>query len=241
MKRTLFLFAALLLMMTGFAGKTYAQEGVKVGFRASPLIGWATIVDDSTKAKPEGLETKAGLGFAFDFVLTYGFSESFAFKTGVTIATKSARSSFSESYSDSTTSISSSGESKVSFTAIEIPIGFKFRSPEIGDGMYVVGHFGVNPEINVQNKVHSETTTSVTVGGSTTTTTDTDDLVDVDGINLFTASFAPGVGLDWEFDWGMLEFAATYHWGLLSYTNPDKMNGQKSRINAISLNIGYFF
>lgn len=224
----------LLLAVTGFYGTAQAQEGIKVGFRASPLVGWATTVDDSTKTKPEGLDTKAGLGFAFDFVLTYGFSESFAFKTGVTIATKSSK---AESEFD-LLGTNYKGTSTTNFTAVEIPIGFKFRSPEIGDGMYIVGHFGLNPEFNVQNKVKSEITVTPS-GGSPTTTSQ--EQVDVDGISLFTASFAPGVGLDWEFDWGMLEFAVTYHWGLLSYTDPDKFGGQRSRLNAIALNIGYFF
>lgn len=224
----------LLLATTGFYGTAQAQEGIKVGFRASPLIGWSTTVDDSTKTKPEGLDTKAGLGFGFDFVLTYGFSESFSFKTGVTIATKSTKAESSVTLLGTTYT----GSSKVNFTAVEVPVGFKFRSPEIGDGMYIVGHFGVIPEFNVQNKVKSELTVTPSGGSPTTTSSEQ---VDVDGIRLVTGSFAPGVGMDWEFDWGMLEFAVTYHWGLLPYTDPDKFGGQKSRLNAIALNVGYFF
>lgn len=233
MKRTFFLLTMLLLATTGFYGTAQAQEGIKVGFRASPLVGWSTTVDDSTKTKPEGLETKAGLGFAFDFVLTYGFSDNFMFKTGVTIATKGSKAETNISG----TGFSVSGTSSTNFTAVEIPVGFKFRSPEIGDGMYIIGHFGLNPEFNVQNKVNSKVTT--TLGGASSTVET--EQVDVDGIRLFTASFAPGVGLDWEFDWGMLEFGLTYHWGLLSYTDPDKFGGQKSRLNAMALNVGYFF
>lgn len=208
------------------AGAMFAQEGVKIGFRASPLIGWASIVNDSTKTKPDGLTTKAGLGFSFDFVFTYGFSENVAFRSGVNIATKSIKTN---------TNIAglSDIDQTTNFTAIEIPLGLKFRSPEIGDGMFIIGHFGVNPEINVQNKI---TTEGTALGLSIS-----QEQVDVDGISLFTASFVPGVGLDWEFDWGMLEFAATYHWGLLSYTDPDKMGGLRSRMNYIALNLGYFF
>lgn len=222
MKKTLATLAFLLI-----AGAIFAQEGAKVGFRASPLVGWATIVDDSTKQKPTGLETKPGLGFSFDFVFTYGFTDGVMLATGVNIATKSARSVVE------IPTLSTTAENKVNFTAIEIPIGLKFRSPEIGDGMYIVGLFGLNPEINVQNKV----TDILTIGGSSTETT----RVDVDGIRPFTASFVPGAGLDWEFDWGMLEFAASYHWGLLSYTDPDKFGGLKSRMNYVAAHVGYFF
>ena len=205
----------------------FAQEGVKIGFRASPLVGWAKVSNDSTKTKPAGLTTKAGVGFSFDFVFTYGFTDAVGLKTGINIATKTVKSEYD---------LGAFGniDQNVNFTAVEIPIGLKFRSPEIGDGMYIVGHFGVNPEINVQNKVKTETT----VPGVGTSTTEQ---VDVDGIRLLTGSFVPGVGLDWEFDWGMLEFAATYHWGLLSYTDPDKNGGNVSKLNYIALNLGYFF
>lgn len=222
MKKTIATLAFLLI-----AGVIFAQEGAKIGFRASPLIGWATIVDDSSKTKPEGLETNAALGFSFDFVFTYGFSDNVMLRTGLNIASKNAK---------STTNLSAFNTNltqRVNFTAIEVPIGFKFRSPEIGDSMYIVGHFGANPEINVQNKVFTDgTVLGVPVSS---------EQVDVDGIRPFTASFVPGAGLDWEFDWGMLEFAVTYHWGLLSYTDPDKFGGQKSRMNYIALNLGYFF
>lgn len=196
-----------------------AQEGVKVGFRASPLIGWASMVDDSTKSKPDGLSTKPGIGFSFDFVFTYGFSETVGFRSGINIATKSFKSEVS----------SVSFSSNMNITSVEVPLGLKFRSPEIGSGMYIIGHFGLNNEINVQNKVTS------TLGSVST------EQRDVDGIRLYTFSFVPGVGLDWEFDWGMLEFAATYHWGLLSLTNPDDFGGQITKMNYIALNLGYFF
>lgn len=242
MKRTFFA-AAILVLLTLVAFKpVHAQEGVKIGFRASPLVAWASVVDDSTKTKPEGLTTKAGLGFSFDFVFTYGFTESVGFKTGVNIATKSAGTEFSNSFEFLGTTTTTTGTSKTSFTAVEIPVGLKFRSPEIGTGMYIVGHFGMNAEINLQNRIKSDVTTTITdSNGGTTTATSSSEQVDVDGIRLFTTSFVPGVGLDWEFDWGMLEFAATYHWGLLSFTNPDDFGNQRSRMNYIALNLGYFF
>jgi hypothetical protein len=226
MKRTLLLSTLLILIGFGSFSKSFAQEGAKVGFRLSPLIGWANVSDDSTKTKPAGLETTAGLGFSFDFVFTYGFSDAIGLRTGINIATKKVGTNFDLGALGSV-------DSKTSFTAVEVPIGLKFRSPEIGSGMHIIGHFGLNPEFNVQNKV----VTTSTLGSAVVTT----EQRDVDGIRLFTASFVPGVGLDWEFDWGMLEFAATYHWGLLSYTDPDKTGGAVSKLNYIALNLGYFF
>lgn len=237
MKKT-FVLPALLLLLSLVAFKpAMAQEGVKIGFRASPLIAWASVVDDSTKTKPEFLDTKPGIGFSFDFVLTYGFSEALMFKTGINIATKSVRSEVDFEVFD----IRTVSETRTSFTAIEIPLGLKFRSPEIGSGLYIVGHFGLNPEFNLQNRTKN-TTTITTASSTTTTTTET---ADSDDINLFTASFVPGVGVDWEFDWGMIEMGLTYHWGLLSYTDTKPVSeggtGTRSRLNYIALNLGYFF
>ena len=242
MKKT-FLYSALLLLISFAAMKpAMAQEGIKIGFRASPLIGWASVVNDSTKTKPEGLTTKAGLGFSFDFVLTYGFTESVGFRTGINIATKSVKDELSSSVDILGSTTTTSLTNRTSFTAVEVPLGLKFRSPEIGTGIYIVGHFGVNSEFNLQNKIRQEGTITTNDGaGGTTTTSINSEMVDVDGIRLFTASFVPGAGVDWEFDWGMLEMAVTYHWGLLSFTNPDDFGGLKSRLNYIALNLGYFF
>ncbi|HHG83318.1 MAG TPA: hypothetical protein ENJ82_01105, partial [Bacteroidetes bacterium] len=146
MKKSFLLSTMLLLLTLVIYNPVQAQEGVKIGFRASPLISWATIADSSKKV-PAGLETGAALGFSFDFVMTYGFSESLSLRTGVNIAAKSVKSSTDIS------ALNTKVNFTTSVTAIEVPIGLKFRSPEIGDGMYIVGHFGLNPELNVQNKV----------------------------------------------------------------------------------------
>ncbi len=242
MKKTL-LYSALLLLISFAAIKpVMAQEGIKIGFRASPLIAWASVVDDSTKTRPEGLTTKAGLGFSFDFVITYGFSESVGLKTGINIATKSVRDEVNSTIDILGTTTTTMVNNRTSFTAVEIPIGLKFRSPEIGTGIYIVGHFGVNSEFNLQNKIKQEGSVTFDDGiGNVSTTTVNSERVDVDGIRLFTASFVPGAGVDWEFDWGMVEMAVTYHWGLMSFTNPDDFGGLRSRLNYIALNLGYFF
>jgi hypothetical protein len=225
MKRTV-LLSTFLLLLLGFTSfnKLHAQEGAKVGFRLSPLVAFQSVVDDSTKQKPVLLQNKAALGFAFDFVFTYGFSDKIALKTGINISKKNVGSEVA--VLGTTTTV------KTGLTAVEIPIGLKFRSPEIGSGLYIIGFFGVTPEFNFANK----RVTTVNIAGSETVVEERD----VDDINLITASFAPGAGVDWEFDWGMLEFSATYNLGLLSYSNK-KDTGLSSKISYVSLNLGYFF
>jgi Outer membrane protein beta-barrel domain len=228
MKRTVFLSA--LFLIVGLAGmnRVMAQEGAKVGFSIRPMVSWASTVDDSTKQKPLGLENKAGVGFAFDFIFTYGFSDKIAFKSGINIASRKVG-TFS---SISVLGVNNTVDSKTSITSVEVPLGLKFRSPEIGSGLYIVGMFGVTPEINFSNK----NVTDFDILG-VKTSSETQDTKDV---NFFTTSFSPGAGVDMEFDWGMLEFTATYSLGLMSYTNK-KNTGVISKISSIGLNVGYFF
>lgn len=218
------------------ANKMMAQEGAKVGFRASPLISWGNITDKVSKAKPAGLTTGAALGFAFDFAFTYGFSDNIGIKTGVTLATRGIKSSYALPVP--ILGISSL-DSKLSITSVIVPIGLKFRSPEIGDGMFIYGVFGMDAEINVQNKIVGGYVVVDSSGSSSITTQETRDN---DGISIFTTSFAPGAGLDWQFDWGMLEFGVTYHWGLMSYTTKKFTDpNQRTKMNAVALNLGYYF
>ncbi len=228
MKRTVFLSALLLILGLTGINKVMAQEGAKVGFSLRPTVSWASVVADSTKQKPVGLQNKAGAGVAFDFIFTYGFSEKIAFKTGINISSRKVGSYSSTTILGTTSTI----DQKTSLTSVEVPVGLKFRSPEIGSGLYIVGMFGVTPEINFSNKV----VTDISVGGLSTR----DERQDINEINLITTSFSPGAGVDWEFDWGMLEFTATYNLGLLSYTNK-KDTGYASKISSIGLNVGYFF
>jgi Outer membrane protein beta-barrel domain len=224
MKRTVFLSALFLILGITGMNKVMAQEGAKVGFSIRPMVSWASTVTDSTKQKPIGIENKSGVGFAFDFIFTYGFSDKIAFKSGINISSRKV------GFASTVTGVDLT--SKTSLTSIEVPLGLKFRSPEIGSGLYIVGLFGVTPEINFSNKV----VTDLTLLG-VRTQSETQDSKDV---NIFTTSFSPGAGVDMEFDWGMLEFTATYNLGLMSYTNK-KNTGVISKISSIGLNVGYFF
>ena len=240
MKKTLATLTFLLI-----AGAIFAQEGAKAGFRLTPLISWATITNDSTKLKPTGLESKAAMGFSFDFAFHYGFSDNLGFQTGINISTRGFRTETTLDLSGVGGSANEVLESKSKFTAVEIPIGLKFRSPEIGDGLYVIGNFGVSAELNVANKVISDT------AGFDFTDPNAPTFVigrgverrDVDGLNFITGSFTPGLGVDWEFDWGMVQLMATYHWGLLSITDsksPEYRN-MKTMVNYLGITAGYYF
>jgi hypothetical protein len=232
------------ILLTAFlvlsAGAIFAQEGVKVGFRATPMVSWATIVDDSTKTVPLGFDTGARLGFSFDFVFTYGFSDNFSFWSGVNIAKKGLTQNFNQSTTLLGITSTLTGEIKNSFTAVEVPIGFKFRSPEIGDGFYIVGFFGATNELNVQNKTDSLYTFTLSSSLGTTTSTTDKQVKDSKDYNFYTLSFTPGVGVDWEKDFGTVEAVVTYHWGLLNFL--DKKNtDQIGKLNAIALSLGYYF
>lgn len=240
MKKTIATLAFLLI-----AGAIFAQEGAKAGFRLTPLVSWATITNDSTKLKPTGLESKAAMGFSFDFAFHYGFSDNVGLQTGINISTRGFKTETSQDYSGIGGSASEVLSSKSKFTAVEIPVGLKFRSPEIGDGLYVIGNFGVTAELNVANKVISDTAGVDISNPSSPVFVLTRDVErrDVDGLNLITGSFSPGLGVDWEFDWGMIQLMATYHWGLLSITDAksDEYRNQKTKVNYLGITAGYYF
>lgn len=222
-------FSLLLFVLLGTS--VFAQEGARVGFRATPMVSFANIVD-SSKTKPAGLNTHGKMGFSFDFIFTYGFTESIGLMTGVNISTRGFK--FDQSISALGQTLST--DVKTSFTAVDIPIGLKFRSPEIGDGIYIVGNFGVHNELNVQNKTVATTTLSGIINSDTTITTR-----DAEDIRFYTLSFSPGAGVNIETDFGMLEGMVTYHWGLLNFYNKEQSGGLIGKLNAIALSLGYYF
>jgi len=234
------LYSALIL---GFlATGLFAQEGVKFGIRVSPGINLAQIVNDSSKLKIDGLLTQAKMGIATGLMLNFGFSETAALHTGLHILNRGYKSA--TDVTDTADVVIATLESNQSIMAVEIPLGIRLRSPEIGTGIFITAFFGGAAELNIKNKrVYDEFDTS---------TATIDDLLqletrDIKEVNLVTASFVVGAGVDWEFDWGTLVMGASYHGGLMNILNKGHqedlnlttiLNG---KLSYIALDLGYFF
>lgn len=222
----------------------YAQEGVKFGFRISPGINLASVVNDSSKQKIDGLTTKAKVGASYGLMLNFGFSETASLHTGLHILHRGYKSE--TAVTDPASGNTTTFNNNQSVMAVEIPVGLRLRSPEIGTGIYVTGFFGGNVELNVQNKrvfdLIDADTASATFGELIEQETR-----DTKELNLLTASFQVGLGVDWEFDWGTVMMGASYHRGLMNFINKglQEDNGSSTILNGklsyIALDLGYFF
>lgn len=216
----------MLLLITG---SVFAQEGVKFGFRVSPMLSFPTVTD-SSKAEIPNSSYGVKPGISFGLMVNFGFSETVGLSTGLHIQARN----FQGSSSYTILGVTTTALTKYNITTLELPVQLKLRSPEIGDGIYVVGMFGGAAEVNLSNKKYSEV--SVT-GLGTSSSTERDNKY----INPVTASFIPGAGVDWEFDWGTLYMGASYHWGLMNVLNKKNNGYVNAKMNAVFLDLGYYF
>lgn len=207
------------------AGTLLAQEGFKLGFRFSPQIGSGTLLDDSSKKKLTAFEMKSKMGFTFGLMINYGFTENIGFHTGVHVGTR--KFGFNSNF------LGSTFENRQKLTSVIVPVQLKLRSGELGStGIHIIGNFGVNGEINFSNK------------RSYTDTLNYPNIIEdknSKNVNLFSASFVPSLGIDWDFDWGTVTMAASYHLGLLNVLDKSTYPGINSRMNTIALDLGYYF
>lgn len=230
-------FCSLFLLLAGY-GFAQFEKPVEFGFQASPLVAFPTITD-SSKKDIAGLDTKARMGFSFGLVTNIRIADPVAFSTGLHIATRGFGTAQTITNPlDSTASLTLN--SKRNFTSVMIPIGLRFRSPELGSsGMHIMGKFGGDAELNVQTVNTYDVLTVDAANNSVTVTEDSDR--DADNINLFTFSFVPGAGVDWVQDWGTVSGGFSYHWGLMNILDKDRNGGNRARLNYVALDLAYYF
>jgi len=211
--------AFLLTICTFFIGILFAQEGLKIGVRFSPLVSFATVIEDSTRARID-LGQTSRLGYAYGIMGSYGFSENYGLNSGIMIVARG----FSQEDGDFSADIR--------YTAVQIPFGFKLRSSEIGSGIHMKALFNIELEGNLGFRAITETV------GSTEPQEDRNP----NQMNFVSAGFVVGGGVEIEKDWGTLDFGLTFHRGLTNIN--DKTNGFSDaivRINYLALELGYYF
>jgi len=216
-----------------------AQEGVKVGFRVSPLVGVA-VVNDSSKQVPEGLTTKAEVGFDVGLILNVGLSQSASLTTGISY--QQVKFSFSQPI-PTNRNITDSTKAEIkglsTETAVVIPFGLKLRSPEIGTGIHLWANVGAQANINMSYESTEEVLFPETDrAGNTTYVVRELTESGTDVIEKVTASFVPAFGLDI----GNLQVGTSYHWGLMNILNKNSTSPNPTRkLSYVALNLGYFF
>jgi hypothetical protein len=208
----------LLTICTFFAGVLFAQEGLKIGVRFSPLVSFATVIQDDDKSRLD-IGQMSRIGYGYGIIGSYGFSENYALNTGIVIVSRGFSTELADFSSD------------IRYTALQIPIGFKLRSSEIGSGLHMKALFNGELEANLGYR-----------GITQVTGLDEVESRNPNQMNPISAGFVVGAGVEQENDWGILDFGLSLHRGLTNINN--KTNGFADtiiRINYLSLDLGYYF
>lgn len=221
-KNLLFVF----LILSGIT--LHAQEGVKIGFRFSPIVSFSNISDNDGNSI-DGLDGNARLGFSYGLMFNYGFTENYAFHTGVHIVNKRFKRTQTV---DNTEAIQ-----EIRVTAVELPIGLKLRSKEISDGFTIHGLFGIAVEINTAYKNEFsglDPRDSFTPASGSTR--------DNDLIKPVTLGFLFGPGAEYDLGVGTLNFGLIYHQGLTNITNLSSYGQDENiKLHYLSFELGYYF
>jgi hypothetical protein len=209
----------LLLLCLSLGIAAFAQEGLQIGFRFSPLISFATVIEDSNKDRLD-IGQMPRMGYAYGLVGSFGFTDNYGLNSGVLITNRGFRAEAGDS--TSTTRV----------TAVVIPFGFKLRSNEIGNGLYFRGIFNLDFEINVGYRQR------ITYNNGD----EGRDNRDPKNINPFTTAFVFGGGFEKEYDFGTFDLGISFHRGLMNVNNKDNaLQNTIVRLNYVSLDLGYFF
>jgi hypothetical protein len=205
------LFATFLFLGL-FAASTFAQSKLDVGIRLSPIISTATAFN-AAGVKVEGY--RARMGFIPGLMANYNFTPNFGLHSGLSFKMHGY------GYGgDSTLSTF-----KVSVSSIEIPVGFRLRTPEIGGstGIHIRAILGANADINVGGKmkvgsIESKLTNSAPVA-----------------VGAFGS-----LGIDWTLDKiGRFDLGVRYNHGLTDQVT--KNGAAKLNLSYIGLDLGYYF
>ncbi len=234
MKKTIILFALLLMMQTNFATDFH------FGFRASPTVGWFGQVTGPSDAPLSSNGIK--LGFAYGLMLDFGFTSNYSLTSGLDIAYRTGKLKYT--YSDF--EYSSVYSKSYSMEYIEIPLTLKLKTNEIGYIRYF-GQFGGSLNINI--RAHADYDSSVTTLVQTYQGTSTNNNV-YSEINPISMSMVIGGGIEYSLQGHtQLMVGLTYNNGFIDVLKDKDINTSKGTktlnysaiTNYIALNVGIYF
>ena len=125
----------------------------------------------------------------------------------------------------------------VRVSSIEIPAAIRLRSNDLGNGLNIVGIFGLAFEFNTGYKNEFSGLNPI------------DPVGDANGVNRnsdnirrLTTSFIFGPAVDYETDFGMFNVGIIYHQMLSNINKLDSYgNSETIKIHYIAFDLGYFF
>ena len=196
---------------------------VKFNVEVDPQFAWFSSDDETVE--PDGSIFQVHAGLNMDFY----FAENYAFVLGVGINNLGGNLLYADS-----TEFSSKGETllvepnqsvKLNLQYIDIPIGLKLKTEELGYATYFL-QLGFNPMINLNAKATSEEASL--------------DKTDIkESIITFCLGYHVGLGIEYNLG-GSTSLIGGIRWsaGLTDVTDNDRAN---ITLNSISLHLGVLF
>ena len=221
----------LLLAFALAATTTFSQSDSKFhfGVKVMPALAWLRIdAPKDVNLESDGMRA----GFGYGLITDFGFTDRYAFSTGLEVAYRGGKIK-SESSEAGITSVASE---KLSLQFIELPISLKLRTNEIGYMTYYfqVG-FAPGYAIRTRADVKIETDGEPTF---------TDDNVDIgDDINEFNISLLVGAGAEYNISGSTsLLFGLTFNNGFLDLLDDNGFGKDvKGNSNYLALTVGVLF
>ena len=196
---------------------------VKIHVEVDPQFAWFS--SDEASVEPDGSIFHVHAGLNMDFY----FAENYAFVLGVGINNLGGNLLYADStifLSKGDTLLLEPGQSaKLNLQYIDIPIGLKLKTEELGYATYFL-QLGFNPMFRLNAKASSDEASW-----------DKEDISE--SIILFNLGYHVGIGVEYKLG-GSTALIGGLRWtgGLTDVTNNDRAN---VKTNAISLHLGVLF
>jgi hypothetical protein len=131
------------------AGRIMAQNQIGFGLFADPVVSWFSTDTKATQ--------NSGARAGFNFGLTYNkyFANNYAFSTGISILSASGRLSDTATiiyFNSFTKSMPANQRVVYKIQYINVPIGLKFKSNQIGY-ITIFSDIGIDPKVLIGGKV----------------------------------------------------------------------------------------
>lgn len=200
----------LLFLMVSPKINAQSSQKVRMGFTASPNLGWISTA--KTGYESDGAKLGIKYGILMDFRLFE--NDNYFLASGFTINHLGFKLASPDVYMADTTNVGARTNSRYNLTYIDVPLAFRLKTKEIGYMVYY-GTFGTELGFNIGSKQTSTTTYNEV----TTNEALNENLKEV---NLFRSSLVFGIGAERTISGNTaIQFGITYHNGMTNIFNDD--------------------
>jgi len=220
--RRIFLIFAIIGCFSGFS----KAQKMSFGIVANPQVSW--IRPDITKVERAGAKMGLNFGLNADFF----FAKNYAFHTGLLINNTGGKLEFKDTINfyttDSTFRIDPGSTIKYKLQYIDIPLGLKFKTKQLGYFTYY-GQLGITAQVKVAARGSNDDY-------------DINDAGISDEIGLFSVGYHIGGGMEYSLG-GTTAILVGFKYtnGFVDITKDKNKVSDKSVLNAIAIQIGILF